>query len=411
MSLDRRLYASPHQAEPWLPGEGRADGVLAQAHALQMRAARVQGKADASVMQALAPLLRAMNSYYTNKIEGQHTLPSDIASALAQQFSPDLEVQRRQRLAVAHMRTEQWAEQTYGQHDWQSLLAPDVIRALHRHLFAQLPDEDRRLSDGSVMQPGAWRTGEVRVGQHEAPMAASVPIFLAHFESTYRRVRPGEMALVVAATAHHRLAWIHPFADGNGRVVRLHSHVLLHAMGLTNGVWSPLRGLARSQPRYDEMLALADMPRHGDLDGRGNLSEKQLLAFIDYFLTTCADQASFMSSLLDFPTLRERIRACLAFESSLPGSPDLLRAELPLYQLFLTGATSRGEFKQLTALAPRSADKLVRRLLERELLHSDSPKGKLQFGLPLHALRFYFPALWPEAEAQASTDRIDTMTP
>ena len=31
----------------------------------------------------------------------------------------------------------------------------------------------------------------------------------------------------------------------------------------------------------------------------------------------------------------------------------------------------------------------------------DTPQGKVRFGLPLHALRFYFPALWPEAEADA----------
>ncbi len=377
--------------------------MLAQAHALQQAAARVQGKADVTVMQALAPLLRAMNSYYTNKIEGQHTLPGDIARALAQQFSTDHDTRRRQRLAVAHMRTEAWAEQHWGRQPWQNLFAPEVVASLHRHLFEQLPEQDRRLSDGSTMPPGAWRTGEVRVGQHEAPAARSVPDFMQHFHAVYSRVRPGEMALVAVAAAHHRLAWIHPFADGNGRVARLHSHVLLHAMGLSNGIWSPLRGLARTQPRYYEALAHADMPRHGDLDGRGNLSERCLLDFIRYFLATCTDQAQFMSGLLDFPTLRQRIRACLAFESSLPGSGDLMRAELGLYQLFITGAMPRGEFKQLTGQPPRSADKVLSRLLARELLQSDSPKGKLRFGVPLHALRFYFPALWPEAEAQAAS--------
>jgi hypothetical protein len=38
-------------------------------------------------------------------------------------------------------------------------------------------------------------------------------------------------------------------------------------------------------------------------------------------------------------------------------------------------------------------------LVKRGLLKSDTPQGKLRFGIPLHALRFYFPALWPEAEA------------
>lgn len=85
--------------------------------------------------------------------------------------------------------------------------------------------------------------------------------------------------MVAVAAAHHRLAWIHPFPDGNGRVAQLHSHVLLQSMGLTNGVWSPLRGLARTQKDYYLRLAQADMPRHGDLDGRGNLSIAQRAVF------------------------------------------------------------------------------------------------------------------------------------
>ena len=40
-------------------------------------------------------------------------------------------------------------------------------------------------------------------------------------------------------------------------------------------------------------------------------------------------------------------------------------------------------------------------LIERRLVASDTPKGAIRFAVPLHALRFYFPALWPEAEVGA----------
>jgi DNA-binding IclR family transcriptional regulator len=68
--------------------------------------------------------------------------------------------------------------------------------------------------------------------------------------------------------------------------------------------------------------------------------------------------------------------------------------------LFLSGADiDRGEFKRMTGLGDRTAVNLLGALVKRGLLSSDSPQGKVRFGLPLHALRFYFPALWPEAEA------------
>ncbi|MGS0759188.1 Fic family protein, partial [Roseateles sp. GG27B] len=49
-----------------------------------------------------------MNSYYSNKIEGEHTRPVEIEQALAKVFSDDRAKARLQRLAVAHIETERW---------------------------------------------------------------------------------------------------------------------------------------------------------------------------------------------------------------------------------------------------------------------------------------------------------------
>jgi Fic family protein len=404
-----QLYDQPHQFEPLLPGEHKAEPLLEKAHRLLLASSTTTGLADGSVVQSLAPLLRSMNSYYTNKIEGQHTLPSELAAALKKQFSPDADVQRKQRMAIAHMQTEAWAEAHYAQTPWRDLFAPEVIANLHENLFAQLPEGDcvvHHEDDARdyVFEPGQLRSAQqhVKVGRHEAPAAVAVPAFMQRFAQVYAGVREGELALVAVAAAHHRLAWIHPFPDGNGRVARLHSHLLLHRMGLSKSVWSPLRGLARKHQEYYLRLAEADMPRHGDLDGRGNLSETKLIAFIDFFLDVCTDQAQFMTQMLNLSTLRERIRACLAFESSMAGSGIRMEAELALYTLFRDGSMERGLFKQLTGLAPRTAERLLDALMQRELIRSDTPRGrgKLLFSVPQHALRFYFPSLWPEAEAQ-----------
>jgi DNA-binding MarR family transcriptional regulator len=99
-------------------------------------------------------------------------------------------------------------------------------------------------------------------------------------------------------------------------------------------------------------------------------------------------------------TIRDRIRACLAFESAKTGSGINMDAELALYILFTSGPMERGEFKQITGLGIRTAERLLAALEKRGLVRSDTPKGKLIFGVPFHALRFYFPNLWPEAEAQ-----------
>lgn len=53
---------------------------------------------------------------------------------------------------------------------------------------------------------------------------------------------------------HHCLVWMHPFADSNGRVARLHTWAVLQSLDLAPGLWSPLRGLTRSGGRYGERL-------------------------------------------------------------------------------------------------------------------------------------------------------------
>jgi len=373
--------------------------LLERAHELQKRSLLVSGQANGGVMRSLAPLLRAMNSYYTNKIEGQHTLPAEIEQALRQQFSSTEDIVRRQRIALSHLEAEAAMEQMYAGKSWRELFAPDVISGLHALLFSPLPEADRKLDDGSVLQPGQLRAREVRVGRHVAPAASAVPSFLLRMERYYGTLREGELSVVAVAASHHRLAWVHPFEDGNGRVARLHSHLLLYSMSLTNGIWSPMRGLARRHGDYYARLANADQPRKGDLDGRGNLTEMGLVEFIEFFLEVCIDQVSFMTQMLDMRALPDRMAACLAYYSLRPNSQVRMEALQPLRFMFATGDMDRGDFKRMTGLHSRTAERMLRELLQLRLVESDTPKGKLRFGVPLHALRFYFPALWPEAEA------------
>jgi hypothetical protein len=87
------------------------------------------------------------------------------------------------------------------------------------------------------------------------------------------------------------------------------------------------------------------------------------------------------------------------FEPLLPTLPLPEEAAPALHYLFLAGSAPRGEFKQMTGLASRSADRAIAALLKRGLLESDSAKGPVRFGLPLEALSYYFPTLYPEAAA------------
>lgn len=395
------MYSEPHQFDPLMPSDQRIEPLLAKAFDVSRQATALAGT---HVPPELRQLLRSMNSYYTNRIEGAHTRPHEINEALRKDFSKDVVLAAKQRLAVAHIEAEVELERKYaGQAGGRALYSTEAVQDIHRELFARLPIQDLVTAEGEVIVPGQLRTKEVKVGKHVGPAFASLPTFLTRWADRYGNVRRGEASLVAMAASQQRLGWIHPFIDGNGRVMRLHTHTLLSAMGYTGGLWSPLRGFARSTERYYALLADADSARRGDLDGRGNLSEQALVAWIDYVLETCLDQITFMSSLLVFDKIKDRIEASLQFEEIVEKSGVRVEALRGMHYLFLSGEEmSRGDFKSMMNLNARTATDVVGALVKRGFLISDSPQGKVRFGLPQHALRFLFPSLWPEAEADAA---------
>jgi Fic family protein len=208
------------------------------------------------LVRALRPKLRAMNSYYSNKIEDQHTKPAAIERALHQQFDANLAMARKQRVAVAHMEVEEQLEQGQSGRPAKDLFDPALVREIHKRLYGKLPEADRMTEEGKRI---------VQAGQHVAPPRKDVEGLMEAWAGRYRALAGTEALLIGAACSHHRLAWFHPFIDGNGRTARLHTHLVLDAMGLTQGLWSPMRGLARTQDLYFARLHNADMSRPGAL--------------------------------------------------------------------------------------------------------------------------------------------------
>lgn len=398
--------------EPILPMEAEQLPLMEVAADLRTEVARLLPGIGASSREALALLLRAMNSYYSNKIEGQHTFPADLELALQQHFSKDQEVRRRQELAIAHMRVEATLEPEARAMEWGAHFSGTWVQRIHRELYQRLDEESRVIVDTKgkqrgIMSPGELRTINVKVGYHEAPPPKILPELLAHFESRYRDTAGESAKLLLAGSSLHRLSWIHPFPDGNGRVSRLHNHLLLSHLGLTGGLWSPLRGLARRQQDYYNALSAADLPRRNAVDGRGNLSSKGLADFIEFWLTVCLDQVRFMEQMLALDSLQQRYVALALQVLYDYGRGPLLhhRSKLEpeklgraLHRLFVEGKLERGELKAMLDTSDRTASRVIANLMAQRLVTSPSRLGALAPGLPFFSLKYLFPGLWPEAE-------------
>jgi Fic family protein len=380
-----------------MPAEGAA--VLENlAFDLAREASELCSQLHPVVRLAVAELVRSMNCYYSNLIEGHHTHPRDIDRALAADYSSDAHRRDLQLEARAHVEVQRMIDDRLDE-----LPRPSAASAFtewtHREfcqrlpeslLVAENPDTGERIS----LVPGQLRSRTVAVGRHVAPAPEDLKPFMLRFEQAYASSRLTKTRQVIAvAAAHHRFLWIHPFLDGNGRVARLMSHAMLLEIGIGSALWSVSRGLARHSVDYKRLLMAADEPRRNDLDGRGALSESALTEFCRFFLETCLDQVRFMRELLDPTELQRRMELYVRDEESARRLPA--RSYVILREALLVGEVERGRVPTLIDAGERTARRVVAELVDKRLLVSRSHKAPLRLGFPIDVVERWFPRLYP----------------
>ena len=382
-----------------IAGDSRHRGILTDlAVELAAQSAGFRHSLPSGIAAALADLVRAMNCYYSNLIEGHDTHPVDIERALKNDYSLDATKRDHQLEAQAHIAVQQWIDSggLAGR-----ATTTDGIRETHFRFIELLPESMRWVENPDTGErlpvvPGEFRFSDVKVGRHLAISPGAVPRFMARFEQVYGKLGKTD-SILGAAAAHHRLAWIHPFLDGNGRVARLMSHgVLLEALD-SGGIWSVARGLARNVSDYKKHLANADMERRNALDGRGNLSEEGLASFIHFFLQMCIDQVTFMKGLVQPDKLRTRILLWTEEEARLGALPP--KAGMILEAVLYRGDLPRGDVGPLLGQTDRNGRRIVSALLERGVLVSDGPREPLRLAFPAALASRWMPGLFPDLVA------------
>jgi Fic family protein len=373
---------------------------------LSKLSARLAGKLAPATLTTLERYMRVINSYYSNLIEGNATQPYEIRAAQRGDYSDDPGKRDLQLESLAHLQVQGWLRDE--QPDIETLFSPEFIQAIHQRFYQQMPENLWAIKDthGNILEmviPGTWRSKGVKVGAHIPPVAKNLESLMINFCNAYKSdLYRGDRRLIAIMAAHHRFVWIHPFADGNGRVGRLLTDAALKAIGLDSyGAWCLSRGLARSSTRYKGLLANADMPRQGSYDGRGALTEKNLLAFCDYMLDTATDQVGYISELLNLSGLRTRINSYVQArnDSRVVGITKELKpiTALILHTAFIHGEIERDQALELCAMPGRSARRLLSQLKSDGLLSETSSKSPLRWEIPEHAEPWYFPELAPSA--------------
>ena len=383
--------------EPLLIAEGSRYRTVLTDLALDLaaRSAGLGRSLPEGLLAAVSKLVRTMNCYYSNLIEGHDTHPVDIEQALKNDYSADSAKRNLQLEAKAHISVQQWIDEGGLVAHAASM---DGICEIHRRFGELLPEALLQITDTDTgervrLVPGELRNKDVLVGQHVAISPSALPRFLKRFEEVYSHLGKTD-TILAAAAAHHRLLWIHPFLDGNGRVARLMSYAMLLETLDTNGMWSITRGLARNVADYKAHLADCDMRRRNDLDGRETLSEEALFKFTEFFLTTCIDQVSFMEEIVQPNRLRDRILMWTEEEIRAGKLPPKSRQVLEA--ILYRGQLTRGEIPGLLGTSERHARRITLVLIDHEVLTSESTRAPLRLNFSAKLASRWMPGLFPE---------------
>lgn len=362
---------------------------------LSKRSAAFRASLPKGLEEPLAEFVRSMNCYYSNLIEGHNTHPVDIERALHNDFSNEPKKSDLQHEAKAHIEVQRWIDEGGLRGEECST---EGILEIHRRFTELLPPDLRWVENPDTgeriaVEPGQLRERGARVGRHVAISPGALPRFMQRFEERYGKLGSFE-TILAAGPAHHRLLYIHPFADGNGRVTRLMSYAMLLRTLEFGGLWSIARGLARRNAEYKAHLVACDDARHGDRDGRGNLSETALVDFTRFFLEVCIDQVAFMSELMQARRLRDRIIDWSDEEIRYGRLPKL--ASRVLDAILYRGALPRSEVASIIGQTSRSATTITNALAKTGIIKAAGARADWQLAFPAKLAPRITPGLFPD---------------
>lgn len=255
-----------------------------------LRRLRLGGSTPTPVFLQLKHIFHMLESLGSARIEGNHTTLADFVESRLHAGPARLSDALREMANIEH------AMGFIEEHvDVGHQVTEHFIRELHAMTVQGLEREGDET-------PGAYRLRSVQISksEHLPPEAVSVPMYMAELVQFINRPDPAKYDLIKVALAHHRFAWIHPFGNGNGRVVRLMTYALLVKYGFKvkagGRVLNPTAVFCNDRDRYYVMLGQADT---GTTQGRET--------WCVYVLGGMLDELRKVDRLTDANFLIERI--------------------------------------------------------------------------------------------------------
>lgn len=325
----------------------------------KLRNIRLHGTTPEPVFLQLKAIFHMLESLGSARIEGNNTTLADFVESRIVSQHDNLTDHLREMKNIEEGMC--YIEENFS--NGQQVTA-QFIRELHAMTVQSL------VRDGD-QTPGSFRTVPVQISQsqHLPPDALTVPGYIDELLMFINRSDPRKYDLIKCALVHHRFAWIHPFRNGNGRVVRLLTYAMLIKYGFNvdhaGRILNPTAVFCSNRDLYYSNLADADTG-----------TPESLEAWCVYVLQGISDELTKVNNLADLDYLNSIILAPALRDARTRGLISSDEAQILLTIAYHGVAKVSTIQKQVPSLSSRQLSYQIRKLVDRGLLQPISDNAR-----------------------------------
>lgn len=257
----------------------------------KLRYKELRGTTHPLVFLQLRQLFQMLESIGSSRIEGNNTTVLDYVESAKLNTEPVVQT-HEQILEIINIEE---AMKYLEDNIMDMPISIHMIRELHSIVVRGLSAQHE-----GAANPGAFRTHDVHISgsKHVPPIFADVECYMQELMDFVNRDDSPKYDLLKIAIAHHRFVWIHPFENGNGRVVRLFTYALLlkYVFKSSDRIINPTAVFCSDRQAYYDNLAKADTG-----------TDNGLLEWAQYMLEGLKSEIVKIDQLCDYANLSSRI--------------------------------------------------------------------------------------------------------
>lgn len=327
----------------------------------QLRYKIVDGTTPPYIFYQIRGIFQMMESIGSSRIEGNNTTIMDYVEST--KITPDSSTEAEK---IEEIKNIEEAMIFVEANIDETPISLHFIRELHSLTVKGLSPEKE-----GAKHPGAFRTGNVKItgSSHTPPDSYLVEPLMSELVNFLNSETPAKNDLIKIAIAHHRFVWIHPFENGNGRVVRLFTYALLlkFIFKSKDRIINPTAVFCSDRNEYYKYLSMAD-----------NNPVEGMIAWAEYMLRGLKTEIEKLDKLLDYRYLQPII-----LRTALKDALDKRYITDPEHKILVKLIDQPDGFIQSSDIAPIFPDKsssdrsrMIKALVEKRMLRPISENAR-----------------------------------